>query len=793
MNEIYDFNKIENIIQENWKANKTFEVDIDSNKPKYYCLSMLPYPSGNLHMGHVRNYSIGDAVSRYKKLKGFNVLQPMGWDAFGLPAENAAINKKVHPKDWTEQNIDHMKKQLDSLGFGYDWSKEINTSDQSYYKFEQELFLKFYEKGLAYRKKSLVNWDPVDKTVLANEQVIDGKGWRTGADVELKEIETWFLKITDYADELEAGLDTIDWPENVKNMQKNWIGKSKGTEIEFETDDGRTLKAFTTRPDTIYGVTFFGISPNHPIVEELQKEDNEIKSFLEETRKVSSAEADQAKAEKLGFKTKINIFHPLLKTNIPVWIINYVLMDYGTGAIMGVPGHDERDFEFANKYNIPITRVINSKEDLPFSGSGPLVNSNDLDGLMPEEAFEKVSKTLAIDGKAKILNQYRLRDWGVSRQRYWGCPIPMEYKDGEAIPAEKLPVMLPVNDDGTYEPLHQNDSFRFPNNELERETDTFDTFMESSWYFARYTSAQNDKEIFDKNTNYWLPVDLYIGGVEHAILHLLYSRFFFKVLRDLDMVKGDEPFKKLLTQGMVLKDGAKMSKSKGNTVDPREYIENYGADSIRTFMIFASPPEQSLEWSDNGLEGCHKFLKRLWALSYKIKNLKDGDFADSENTLNDECKDLFIKINDDYEKRLNLNTVVSSCMEILNNINKRFSPSGVRCSNEDLISTYDFLLLALSPIAPHISEQLYKEIIGKDLQDASWPNNEFFEKNETEIKYLVQVNGKVRANIMLDPLLSEDEVKQIAKEHENVSRHLENKDIIKVIFIKNKLINFVHS
>ena len=582
MNEIYDFNKIENIIQENWKANKTFEVDIDSNKPKYYCLSMLPYPSGSLHMGHVRNYSIGDAVSRYKKLKGFNVLQPMGWDAFGLPAENAAINKKVHPKDWTEQNIDHMKKQLDSLGFGYDWSKEINTSDQSYYKFEQELFLKFYEKGLAYRKKSLVNWDPVDKTVLANEQVIDGKGWRTGADVELKEIETWFLKITDYADELEAGLDKIDWPENVKNMQKNWIGKSKGTEIEFETDDGRTLKAFTTRPDTLYGVTFFGISPNHPIVEELQKEDDEIKSFLEETRKVSSAEADQAKAKKIGYKTKINIVHPLLKTNIPVWIINYVLMDYGTGAIMGVPGHDERDFDFANKYNIPITRVISSEEDLPFSGSGPLVNSNDLDGLMPEEAFEKVSNTLAKDGKAKILNQYRLRDWGVSRQRYWGCPIPMEYKNGKAIPAEKLPVMLPVNNDGTYEPLHQNDSFRFPNNEIERETDTFDTFMESSWYFARYTSAQNDKEIFDKNTDYWLPVDLYIGGVEHAILHLLYSRFFFKVLRDLDMVKGDEPFKKLLTQGMVLKDGAKMSQSKGNTVDPKEYIENYGSESIRT-------------------------------------------------------------------------------------------------------------------------------------------------------------------------------------------------------------------
>ncbi|RZO23789.1 MAG: leucine--tRNA ligase [SAR86 cluster bacterium] len=793
MNEIYDFNTIETTIQEDWKANKTFEVNKNSNKPKYYCLSMLPYPSGNLHMGHVRNYSIGDAVSRYKKLKGFNVLQPMGWDAFGLPAENAAISKNIHPQDWTEQNINQMKKQLDSLGFGYDWSKEINTSDQSYYKFEQGLFLKFYEKGLAYRKKSLVNWDPVDKTVLANEQVIDGKGWRTGADVELKEIETWFLKITDYADELEAGLDTIDWPENVKNMQKNWIGKSKGTEIKFETDNGRTLNAFTTRPDTIYGVTFFGISPNHPIVKELQKEDKGIKAFLEETRKVSSAEADQAKAEKLGYKTKINIIHPLLKTNIPVWIINYVLMDYGTGAIMGVPAHDERDFDFANKYSIPITRVISSEEDLPFSGSGPLVNSQDLDGFMPEEAFEKISNTLAQSGKAKILNQYRLRDWGISRQRYWGCPIPMEYKNGEAYPAKKLPVILPVSEDGSYEPLHQNDSFRCPNDDIERETDTFDTFMESSWYFARYTSAENDKDIFDENTNYWLPVDLYIGGVEHAILHLLYSRFFFKVLRDLNMVKGDEPFKKLLTQGMVLKDGAKMSKSKGNTVDPKEYIENYGADSIRTFMIFASPPEQSLEWSDNGLEGCHRFLKRLWALSYKIINLEDSSFIKSKDSLNDECKDLFVKINDDYEKRLNLNTVVSSCMEILNNINKRFSSAGAECSKEDLITTYDFLLLALSPIAPHISEQLYKEILGKELQDASWPSNEFFEKNETEVKYLIQVNGRVRANIMLEPSLSEGEVKQKAKEHENVSRHLENKDIIKVIFIKNKLINFVHS
>ena len=793
MKEFYDYKEIEKEIQDLWDQKKPYEANIDTTKPKFYCLSMLPYPSGNLHMGHVRNYSIGDAVSRYKKLKGFNVLQPMGWDAFGLPAENAAIDKKVHPQEWTKQNIKHMKEQLNSLGFAYDWTKEINTSDKSYYKFEQQLFQEFYKKGLAYRKKSLVNWDPVDMTVLANEQVIDGKGWRTGAEVELKEIETWFLKITAYADELEEGLEKIDWPENVKNMQKNWIGKSRGTEISFETERGDVLKAFTTRPDTLFGVTFFGISPNHPFVTELSKSDEDISKFLNDAKKISSAEADQVKAEKLGYKTKVNIIHPLTKNLVPLWIINYVLMDYGTGAIMGVPAHDERDYEFAKKYNIPISQVIDTEEKLPYSGTGSVINSGDFNGLSSQEAFEEISEKLIKLKRGEILFQYRLRDWGISRQRYWGCPIPMEYKDGKTFLADDLPVVLPVNKNGSYKPLHQNEDFRFKSNGYERETDTFDTFMESSWYFARYTSAQNKKEIFDKNTEYWLPVDLYIGGVEHAILHLLYSRFFYKVLRDMGMVNNDEPFKKLLTQGMVLKDGAKMSKSKGNTVDPKEYIEKYGADSIRTFMIFASPPEQSLEWSDNGLEGCHKFLKRLWALSLKINSLNDDAFCNSEKTLNDECKDLFIKINDDYEKRLNLNTVVSSCMEILNAINKKFDGEKVLCNKNDLYTCYDFLLLALSPIAPHITENLYKIILNKDIQVAAWPNTEFFQKHETEVKYLVQVNGKVRANIVIESNKSEKEVKEIAKEHENVSRHLENKDIIKVIFIKNRLINFVHS
>ena len=793
MNEEYNHSSIENEVQSNWEKDKPFEANINCSKEKFYCLSMLPYPSGNLHMGHVRNYSIGDAISRYKRLKGFNVLQPMGWDAFGLPAENAAINNNVHPNEWTEKNISHMKSQLKSLGFGYDWTKEINTSDKSYYRFEQELFLKFYEKGLAYKKKSYVNWDPVDKTVLANEQVIDGKGWRTGADVELKEIETWFLKITDYADELVSGLDDIDWPENVKNMQINWIGKSKGTEIDFDTDNGKILKAFTTRPDTLFGVTFFGISPNHPLVDEIIKDDNELKIFLKEVKKISSAEADMAKAEKLGYKTNINIINPLTNEMIPVWIINYVLMDYGTGAIMGVPGHDERDFEFATKYKIPIKQVIETDESLPFSGVGNLINSSEFNGLSSDQAFEDISNKLKDIGKAKILDQYRLRDWGISRQRYWGCPIPIEYVDGEAMPAQELPVTLPIDKGGTYEPLHLNEEFTNPRPNIRRETDTFDTFMESSWYFARYTSAQNNEKAFDENTDYWLPVDLYIGGVEHAILHLLYSRFFHKALRDMGLVKGDEPFKKLLTQGMVLKDGAKMSKSKGNTVDPQSYIENYGADAIRTFMIFASPPEQSLEWSDNGLEGCYKFLKRLWALSFKLNQIEESQFIESKSSLCEECKDLFIKINDDYEKRLNLNTVVSSCMEILNNINKRIDDEKVNASRSDIFETYEFLLTALNPIAPHITENLFQNILKKNPQDISWPADSFFVKKSSDTNFLVQVNGKVRANIVVKTGLEEIAIKEIAMKNENVARHLEKKDIIKVIFIKDKLINFVHS
>ena len=792
MSDIYNFKQIELEAQKKWHQQNTYKAEIDQNKPKFYCLSMLPYPSGNLHMGHVRNYTIGDAISRYKRLKGFNVLQPMGWDAFGLPAENAALDKKIHPKKWTDENIKHMTKQLKSLGFSYDWSKEVNTSDVSYYKFEQEIFIKMFEKGLAYRKKSMVNWDPIDKTVLANEQVIDGKGWRTGADVVRKEIDTWFLKITEYVDELESGLEDIDWPENVVNMQKNWIGKSKGIEIDFKTDfENKTLKAFTTRPDTLFGVTFFGLSPQHPLAEQLSKNDVKLAAFIKEQSKGSTAESDITKAEKLGYKTSFNVFNPITNENIPIWIINYVLMDYGTGAIMGVPGHDERDFEFAEKYKIQIKRVIESEEPLPYSGDGRLVNSQELNNLNVDEAFKKISKMLSDNHAGKELYQYRLRDWGVSRQRYWGCPIPIVYKNGEPRPVQNLPVELPLGDKD-HKPLDQNEDFKNIADGEIRETDTFDTFFESSWYFARYTSADNKNKIFDENTNYWLPVDLYIGGVEHAILHLLYARFFHKVLRDMKLVEGDEPFKKLLTQGMVLKDGAKMSKSKGNVVDPEKYIELYGADSIRTFMIFASPPEQSLEWSDNGLEGCHRFLKRLYALSEKIKNRSEDTFKDSNTSIEEEIKELSIKINDDYEKRLNLNTVVSSCMEIFNKLNRRIDKNKITADENEFLKVYEFLLISLSPIAPHICEYLYEDVLEKNFNSACWPKEDFFQQKRSEVNYLVQVNGKVRANIVLRVNLNQSDVEKAVSKHPNISKYLEGNEIKKVIFIKDKLINFVN-
>ena len=575
----YNPKKIEESAQKKWIEDGRFEAKPD-NREKYYCLSMFPYPSGKLHMGHVRNYTIGDVISRYKRMNNFNVFQPMGWDAFGLPAENAAIANEVSPKEWTNDNIEHMKQQLISLGLGYDWSKELRTCEPKYYKWEQLIFKKFFEKGLVYKKKSLVNWDPIDETVLANEQVIDGKGWRSGAPVEIKEIDQWFIKITDYADELLSSLNEVDWPENVKTMQENWIGKSHGAEIKYQIKDSEEyLTAFSTRPDTIYGVSFVAISPNHKIALNLSEHDKKIESFLKQCKETSSAEADMAKAEKLGIDTGMKVIHPLTDEEIPVWIGNFVLLDYGTGVVMGVPGHDQRDFEFASKYNLDIKQVISSStnDELPVLTRGILLNSDKYNDLDSDSASKKIIEELSEKKLGEGLIQFRLRDWGVSRQRYWGCPIPVIYENGDAklVEENELPVVLPeLPKDSPPIPLSQNEEFYKISDGIERETDTFDTFMDSSWYYARFTSADNDSEIFDENSKYWLPVDLYIGGIEHAILHLLYSRFFHKALRDMGMVEGNEPFKKLLTQGMVLKDGAKMSKSKGNTVDPQSYMIN---------------------------------------------------------------------------------------------------------------------------------------------------------------------------------------------------------------------------
>ena len=672
----YNPKKIEESAQKKWIEDGRFEAKPD-DREKYYCLSMFPYPSGKLHMGHVRNYTIGDVISRYKRMNNFNVFQPMGWDAFGLPAENAAIANEVSPKEWTNDNIEHMKQQLISLGLGYDWSKELRTCEPNYYKWEQLIFKKFFEKGLVYKKKSLVNWDPIDETVLANEQVIDGKGWRSGAPVEIKEIDQWFIKITDYADELLSSLNEVDWPENVKTMQENWIGKSHGAEIKYQIKDSEEyLTAFSTRPDTIFGVSFVAISPNHKIALNLSKQDKKIESFLKQCKETSSAEADMAKAEKLGIDTGMKVIHPLTNEEIPVWIGNFVLLDYGTGVVMGVPGHDQRDFEFASKYNLDIKQVISTgaNDELPVLTRGILLNSNKYNDLDSDSASKKIIEELSEKKLGEGLIQFRLRDWGVSRQRYWGCPIPVIYENGDAklVEENELPVVLPeLPKDSPPIPLSQNEKFYKISDGIERETDTFDTFMDSSWYYARFTSADNDGEIFDENSKYWLPVDLYIGGIEHAILHLLYSRFFHKALRDMGMVEGNEPFKKLLTQGMVLKDGAKMSKSKGNTVDPQSYIDKYGADTVRLYMMFTAPPEQSLEWSESSVEGASRFIKKVWNLvvcrNYEDINIPDN-FSKEELDLRRKTHTTLKKVTNDFETRFSFNTAIASIMELLNAI-----------------------------------------------------------------------------------------------------------------------------
>jgi leucyl-tRNA synthetase len=795
----YNPAEVESLIQQSWKQNNSYKASPSQTKEKFYCLSMFPYPSGKLHMGHVRNYTIGDVISRFKRMQGFNVFQPMGWDAFGLPAENAAIKNKVDPQSWTEQNIENMKSQLERLGFSYDWSKELKTCDPNYFKWEQEIFTMLHKRGLVYRKKSLVNWDPVDETVLANEQVIDGKGWRSGATVELKEIDQWFLKITDYADELLSSVESLDWPENVKAMQKNWIGKSFGSEIKFSLNNEEDLTAFTTRIDTLYGVTYIAISSNHPLAQNLAKESAEISNFVKQCNETKMAEADMAKADKLGFKTNVKVQHPFLDINLDVWIANYVLMDYGTGVVMGVPAHDERDYEFAKKYNIEIKKVIECDE-LPSPKKGKLIDSDFFTGQESDEAIRNINARLEQNKIGKSIENFRLRDWGVSRQRFWGCPIPVIYEDGEPIFLEDkdLPVKLPKIKDGeSPKPLSQNKNFFDLGPGKSREVDTFDTFVDSSWYYARFTAADNNEKALDENSKYWLPVDLYVGGIEHAILHLLYSRFFHKAMRDIGLVDGDEPFKKLLTQGMVLKDGYKMSKSKGNTVDPQKFIDQYGADTIRLYMMFTSPPEQSLEWSDTAIEGSYRFLKRVWNLVSERKKFSEqepNEFTKHELALRQKSHKTLKKVTHDYAERNSFNTAIASIMELLNAVPDSFKAAdATKAQRFCLDEVIQFTLKMLSPITPHISLYLWQEFTeseGDDFEN-SWPtfNEEFLQLEEFQL--IIQVNGKVRGkeNISVDTEQAQLEI--LAKENENVKKILANQPIKKVIYIKEKLINFV--
>ena len=808
---LYEPRDIEEAVQRYWADNETFSVTEDPDKEKFFCLSMFPYPSGAIHKGHVRNYTIGDAISRFQRMLGKNVLQPMGWDAFGLPAENAAINNKVQPSDWTLENIESMKSQLTRLGFAYDWKREFATSEEDYYKWEQWFFLQMLDKGMAYQEEAEVNWDPVDQTVLANEQVIDGKGWRSGAVVEKKRLKQWFLKITNYAEELLEGTDQLlGWPEQVKVQQKNWIGKSEGMNFTFEVKDHQEcISVFTTRPDTIMGVSFIAVSTSHNISDELSKKNNEIKIFLDEQNKVKQSEADFAKQEKEGVYTGLNAIHPLTGEEIPIWIGNFVLSDYGSGALMAVPAHDERDLEFAKKYKLPILQVINSLDanesiEEAILEKGILINSGEFNGLNFDEAFKAIEKkAIELDCGSKETN-FRLRDWGVSRQRYWGAPIPV-LKDGDtSVAAKDLPVKLPtkVKFQGVSSPLKDMDDFlnvEQDSRSFKRETDTFDTFFESSWYYARFASFDSKDSMLDERAKYWLPVDQYIGGIEHAVLHLLYSRFFYRCMRDLNLIEGDEPFRNLLCQGMVLKDGSKMSKSKGNTVDPQGLIEKYGADTVRLFVMFAAPPEQSLEWSDQGVQGANRFINRIWKLVNKHieSGIPSQNLFNSSNetirNLRSKTHKTLAKVKDDYERRHSFNTAIASIMELSNEIPKEFlqTDSDVECRRA-AHEAIESILLMLSPITPHISQHLWWKLYPDELiLDKSWPEADAKLLQDDKLKIAIQVNGKLRSEIEISNETSEEEVKALALDDKKIIKYTEGKEIRKLIYIPGKIINIV--
>ncbi len=876
MDKHYIPKEVEKTAREYWEKHKSFKAKEDPAREKFYCLSMFPYPSGRLHMGHARNYTIGDVIARYQRMRGKNVLQPMGWDAFGLPAENAAIENNIPPAKWTYENISYMRAQLKTLGFAYDWDREITTCDPKYYRWEQWLFTRLYEKELVYKKTSPVNWCPNDMTVLANEQVVNGCCWRCGTTVERKEISQWFMKITTYADELLADLDRLQgWPPQVITMQRNWIGRSEGVEVVFdvagditptpslpqnggggEEGDLYQLKVFTTRPDTLMGATYVAVAVEHPLALRAAQKNPKLAEFINHCKRQVMAEAEVETMEKLGMDTGFKAVHPITGKDVPIWIANFVLMAYGEGAVMAVPAHDQRDWEFAKKYGLPISQVIHpadgSEFDLgksAFVEEGVLKDSGEFSGLTSPQAFDAIADYLEKKSKGGRRVNYRLRDWGVSRQRYWGTPIPIINcaKCGAVpVPDKDLPVVLPedIAFEGVGSPIKKMPEFYQTTcpkcgGDAERETDTFDTFVESSWYYARYCCPDNNQAMLDERSNYWLPVDQYIGGIEHAILHLLYARFYHKLMRDVQdvlvprefppgrqtphagmpgaadvgLVKGDEPFTNLLTQGMVLKDGAKMSKSKGNTVDPQALIDEYGADTARLFIMFASPPEQSLEWSDEAVAGANRFLKRVWAFSYerrdRIIQFPTSRFADKALDLSRVAPDqanvyreihqLLKQANYDFAK-YQFNTVASAAMKILNVLSAL--PSAVPAGQGYLPSgnVYDkiihdglkILLKLLAPIVPHVTHALWQNLGYKgELLDAGWPepDPQAFERDTIEL--VVQVNGKLRGRVSVPANADEDKAREIALADENVKRHVGDKAVRKVIHVPGKLINIV--
>nr|WP_040217903.1 leucine--tRNA ligase [Haemophilus parahaemolyticus] len=858
MQQQYNPSEIEPKVQQYWAENKVFKALKDESKEKYYCLSMFPYPSGRLHMGHVRNYTIGDVVSRYQRMLGKNVLQPFGWDAFGLPAEGAAIKNKTAPAKWTYENIAYMKKQLQLLGFGFDWDREIATCKPDYYKWEQWFFTELYKKGLVYKKTSTVNWCPNDETVLANEQVHEGCCWRCDTPVEQKEIPQWFIKITDYAEQLLGGLDNLpQWPDMVKTMQRNWIGRSEGVEITFDVEDtNEKVAVYTTRPDTFYGVSYLGIAAAHPLASLAAENNPELAAFIQEAKNAKVAEADLATMEKKGMATGLFAIHPLTGEKLPIWVANFVLMHYGTGAVMAVPAHDQRDYEFANKYGLQIKQVIAplacqaidlAKE--AFTEHGTLINSAEFDGRDFKGAFNGIADKLEQLGVGKRQVNYRLRDWGVSRQRYWGAPIPMlTLENGDVVPApmDDLPIILPedVVMDGVKSPIKADPNWAkttFNGASALKETDTFDTFMESSWYYARYTSPKFAEAMLDKDeANYWLPVDQYIGGIEHATMHLLYFRFFHKLLRDAGFVTSDEPATKLLCQGMVLADAfyytsptneriwvsptqvtlerdekgriikatdpegrelvhtgmTKMSKSKNNGIDPQEMVEKYGADTVRLFMMFASPAEMTLEWQESGVEGAKRFLGRVWNLVYQYQQnpaktaLDVTALSADQKALRREVHKTIAKVSDDIGRRQTFNTAIAAIMELMNKLTK--APLESEQDRAVMAEALSAVVRMLYPITPHICFELWQALGNETAIDtAEWVKADESAMVEDEKLIVVQVNGKVRGKVTVAADTDEETVKTIAFADENVKKFTDGQQIVKVIYVAGKLLNVV--